>query len=165
MHRYPPRFSLLYRIDVCVQVRAGECKADAVGIGYSNPVNKQSWYAELTSIGKQQVVKHLSPILTTVTENSSAWLWAATNSSSYQTAEILTATLGLGRSRLVPEYSFLDPRGLGALDSKPVAEIFPVLTEGDASSALWKPPRGVTATISILTSQACFVFVKASAHI
>ena len=28
----------------------------------------------------------------------------------YQSAEILAALLGLGQSRIVPEYSFLDPR-------------------------------------------------------
>lgn len=127
---------------VASQVRAGECGADAAGIGCSNPVNKQSQYADLTSLGKQQVIKQLTPSLAALTENTSVWLWAATNSSSYQTAEILAATLELGRSRLVPEYSFLDPRGLGALDGKPLTEVLPVLQQGDASSALWKPPRG-----------------------
>eukprot|EP00892_Ulva_mutabilis_P007043 jgi/Ulvmu1/4710/UM002_0441.1 len=127
-------------------VRAGECEADAAGIGYSNPVNKQSRYAELTTLGKQQVVKRLTPLLAPMSENTSAWLWAATNSASYQTAEILTSTLGLGRSRLVPEYSFLDSRGLGALDNRAIAEVLPVLKEGDASSSLWKPPRGYDGT-------------------
>lgn len=131
---------------IASQVRAGECGADAAGIGCSNPVNKQSQYAELTSLGKQQVIKRLTPSLASLTENASAWLWAATNSSSYQTAEILAATLELGRSRLVPEYSFLDPRGLGALDEKPFAEVLPILQQGDASSALWKPPRGQSYT-------------------
>lgn len=125
-----------------VQVRAGECEADAAGIGCSNPVNKQSRYAELTSLGKAQVVQRLTPLLAALSENTSAWLWAATNSASYQTGEILSSTLGLGRSRLVPEYSFLDPRGLGALDGKAMAEVLPMLKEGDASSAIWKPPRG-----------------------
>lgn len=117
-----------------------------MGIGYSNPVNKQSKYAELTALGKQQVTKRLAPALNPHVQNNSAWIWSSINSSSYQTAEILSAALALGQSRVVPEYSFLDPRGLGAYDCQPVAEVWPLLQQGDSSSALWKPPRGVHAT-------------------
>jgi hypothetical protein len=42
--------------------------------------------------------------------NADCWLWPSITQRSYQTAEILGALLGVGRSRIVPEYSFLDPR-------------------------------------------------------
>jgi len=38
------------------------------------------------------------------------WLWPSITQRSYQTAEILASLLGTGYSRIVPEYSFLDPR-------------------------------------------------------
>ena len=93
-----------------MQVRAGESAADAAGIGYSNPVNKQSRYSELTTLGKQQVVKRLVPGLLPFVQNSSAWVWSCINTCSYQTAEIVCSAVGLTQNRLVPEYSFLDPR-------------------------------------------------------
>lgn len=95
-----------------VQVRAGESAADAAGIGYSNPVNKQSRYAELTTLGKQQVVKRLVPGLLPYVQNSSVWVWSCISTCSYQTAEMICSAVGLTQSRLVPEYSFLDPRCL-----------------------------------------------------
>ena len=126
-----------------MQLRAGESLADAEGIGNTNPVNKQSKYAELTSLGIRQVVNRVSPAVATALGDNPAWIWPSINSCSYQTASVLSSTLGLGQSRIVPEYSFLDPRGLGALDGKPTAEVAPIVLEGDASSSLWKPPRGV----------------------
>lgn len=47
---------------------------------------------------------------------SSCWLWPSITQRSYQTAEILGALLGVGRSRIVPEYSFLDPRCARLID-------------------------------------------------
>ena len=41
---------------------------------------------------------------------NSCWLWPSITQRSYQTAEILGALFGLTRSRIVPEFSFLDPR-------------------------------------------------------
>ena len=38
------------------------------------------------------------------------WIWPSITQRSYQTAEILASLLGTGYSRIVPEYSFLDPR-------------------------------------------------------
>ena len=42
--------------------------------------------------------------------SNSCWLWPSITQRSYQTAEILGALFGLTRSRIVPEFSFLDPR-------------------------------------------------------
>ena len=42
--------------------------------------------------------------------DGSCWLWPSITQRSYQTAEILASVLEAGYSRIVPEYSFLDPR-------------------------------------------------------
>ena len=42
------------------------------------------------------------------------WLWPSITQRSYQTAEILGASFGLPRSRITPEYSFLDSRQASA---------------------------------------------------
>lgn len=46
----------------------------------------------------------------------SCWLWPSITQNAYQTAEVVAYLLGVGRNRIVPEYSFLDARGVGALD-------------------------------------------------
>lgn len=42
--------------------------------------------------------------------DGTCWLWPSITQRSYQTAEILASLLETGYSRIVPEYSFLDPR-------------------------------------------------------
>lgn len=49
--------------------------------------------------------------------------------------------LGVGRSRIVPEFSFLDPRGLGALEGYSLQEAAEQLNNGDRQSPNWKPLR------------------------
>ena len=62
-------------------------------------------------LGPEQVVQETAVAL----ENmgacvSGCWLWPSITQRSYQTAEILAAVLDVSRSRIVPEYSFLDAR-------------------------------------------------------
>jgi hypothetical protein len=59
-----------------------------------------------------QVVRETAPALKALgaCTSGSCWLWPSITQRAYQTGEILAALLGVGRSRLVPEYSFLDPR-------------------------------------------------------
>ena len=149
-----------------MQIRAGEQRADALDIGNSNPVNKNSYAAELTSLGKQQILGGMWQTLrrSEVLDNGT-WIWASITSSSYQTAAILANLSGLGQSRVVPEYSFLEPRGLGALDGLPLGDVMPLLREGDASSLNWRPRRGATrsafflAETSVSSPRKLFIFI------
>ncbi len=60
-----------------------------------------------------QVVRETAPALKALGACANdCWLWPSITQRSYQTAEILAALLGVGRSRIVPEYTFLDPRQL-----------------------------------------------------
>ncbi len=50
--------------------------------------------------------------------DGSVWLWPSIHLGAYQTAEILASLMDIGRSRIVPEYSFLDARGVGGLENQ-----------------------------------------------
>lgn len=65
-----------------------------------------------------QVALSLFPALEAMgATDGSVWLWPSVHLAAYQTAEILAALMDVGRSRIVPEYSFLDPRGVGGLEN------------------------------------------------
>lgn len=70
------------------------------------------------------------------------WLWTSITNNSYQTAELLATGLLLGRSRIVPEFSFLDSRGVGALEGFEQAKALAQLSQGDALDPSWRPQRG-----------------------
>jgi len=53
--------------------------------------------------------------------------------------------LGIGRSRIVPEYSFLDKRGAGGLDGTRLGNAERSLRDGDAQDANWRPGPGAAA--------------------
>eukprot|EP01023_Acetabularia_acetabulum_P059647 TRINITY_DN7173_c0_g1_i1.p2 TRINITY_DN7173_c0_g1~~TRINITY_DN7173_c0_g1_i1.p2 ORF type:complete len:131 (-),score=25.22 TRINITY_DN7173_c0_g1_i1:398-790(-) len=59
---------------------------------------------------------------------------------------MLESVFDVGRSRLVPEFSFLDARGVGALNGQSEQIVKQILLEGDQFSELWKPPKGTDGT-------------------
>lgn len=67
-----------------------------------------------------QVVKGALPLIRATKgfdpDNDSIYIWASITQRAYQTAEVLGSLIGVSRNRIVPEFSFLDPRGLGALE-------------------------------------------------
>ncbi|KAF8059174.1 mx [Scenedesmus sp. PABB004] len=131
-----------------VLVRAGESESEAEDAVLTNPVWKQSGAASLSKRGKAQVVREALPALRSlgVCGDAGCWIWPSITNTAYQTGEILAYALGVGRSRIVPEYSFLDARGVGALDGGRVAETYRRLAEGDALDAGWRPPPGYDGT-------------------
>jgi broad specificity phosphatase PhoE len=64
----------------------------------------------------------------------------------YQTAEIVASLYGIGRNRIVPEFSKIDARGLGGFDGGQWSVVADEVAAGDESSADWKPPPGTTGT-------------------
>lgn len=92
------------RLPLGVQVRAGECAADASGVTNTNPVHRQSRYAELTRLGREQVLRRIVPVVSPLAAAGSAWVWAAINTSSYETGTMLADAIGVSQNRLVPEY-------------------------------------------------------------
>jgi hypothetical protein len=128
-------------------VRAGLSEAESQGFVLSNPVAKTSMTSGLCSLGKRQIIDTTLPMLLTsgACENG-CWLWPGMATNSYQTAEILAEQFGLGRNRIVPEFSKLDSRGVGALEGGDLTVVRAEVAAGDAASADWRPPRGENGT-------------------
>ena len=60
---------------------------------------------------RSQVIRETFPALEALGAcDSGCWLWPSITQRSYETAELLSSLLGVGRNRIVPEYSFLDSR-------------------------------------------------------
>lgn len=141
-------------------VRAGESEAEADGYVLTNPVAKTAMNSGLSQLGKRQVVKATLPALKQAGfDAENAYLWASITQRSYQTAEILGSLLGIGRSRIIPEFSFLDPRGLGALEGYNLEEALPQVLAGDRQSSQWRPFRGTDGTPNESTAD-CLVRMR-----
>eukprot|EP00887_Chlorella_sp_A99_P000444 scaffold17.g444.t1 len=117
-----------------------------LGYALTNPVAKTSLDAGLSAEGKRQVVRETFPALRALGLDAAAWFWPSQALGAYQTAEILAALLGVGRSRIVPEYSFLDARGVGDLERLPLGEVAAALAAGDALAPGWRPGPGTDGT-------------------
>ncbi len=60
-----------------------------------------------------------------------AWIWPSISTNCMETAEVLANELYIRRERIVPEFSFLDARGLGTLDGKPQRIVHASLSDLD----------------------------------
>jgi len=127
-------------------VRAGESQAEGVGVLYTNPVGKTATTSGLSETGYQQVLRTTLPALREVCEEG-CWLWPSITQRSYQTAEVISSELGIMRSRIVPEYSFLDARGLGTYEGRPLEDMDAVHAQ-DRTSQFWRPNKTYDGTPS-----------------
>jgi broad specificity phosphatase PhoE len=130
-----------------ILVRAGESESEAENRVLTNPVAKTSMSNALSKNGRRQVVQETFAALNDINAcENGCWLWPSTTQNSYQTAEILASLYGIGRNRIVPEFSKIDARGLGGLDGGQWSIVSEEVAAGDASSVDWKPPPGTTGT-------------------
>ncbi|DBA91070.1 TPA: hypothetical protein ACH3X1_016035 [Trebouxia sp. C0004] len=129
-------------------VRAGEGQCEADNYVLTNTVFKTSTSNGLSKTGKRQVARQIVPALRELDAcpDGGCWLWPSITQRSYQTAEILASLLGTGYSRIVPEYSFLDPRGVGSLEGLSYESANQQLQEGDLLSPNWRPRLGTDGT-------------------
>lgn len=128
-------------------VRAGELESERDGYVDTNPVNKTSMSNGLSDLGKQQILQSTFPALRQLgLEQSAPWFWPSIHQGAYQSAELLAYLFKVGRDRIVPEYSFLDSRGLGVFDGLPPAEAAERIRQVDAGSFLDRPPPTDTGT-------------------
>ncbi|OAY47760.1 uncharacterized protein LOC110617471 [Manihot esculenta] len=120
-------------------VRAGESEFESLGIINTNPVAKTSVDSGLSEKGKKQTVKAALELKAMGACDKGCWIWPSITQRAYQAAEIIAAINGISRSFIVPEYSFLDARGLGAYEGKNLEALSEVY-ESDTVSPRNKPP-------------------------
>ncbi|PIN01675.1 Phosphoglycerate mutase [Handroanthus impetiginosus] len=121
-------------------VRAGESHYESSGIINTNPVAKTSVDNGLSEIGKKQTVKAALELKSMGACESNCWIWPSITQRAYQAAEIIAAVNGVSRSHIVPEYSFLDARGLGAYEGKKLDAISEVYASDSLSPSIKPPP-------------------------
>ncbi|XP_074316903.1 uncharacterized protein LOC141653136 [Silene latifolia] len=120
-------------------VRAGESQYESLGVINTNPVAKTSVDNGLSENGKRQTIKAALELKKMGACEGSCWIWPSITQRAYQAAEIIASVNTVDRSRIVPEYSFLDARGLGAYEGRPLESLSEVY-ESDGVSPNLKPP-------------------------
>lgn len=130
-----------------ILVRAGESESESENRVLTNPVAKTSMSNALSENGRRQVIRETFAALNEIKAcDNGCWLWPSMTQNSYQTAELLASLYGIGRNRIVPEFSKIDARGLGGFDGGRWSVVSEEVAAGDASSADWKPPASTTGT-------------------
>ncbi|THU71997.1 hypothetical protein C4D60_Mb04t07450 [Musa balbisiana] len=120
-------------------VRAGESVYESAGVLRTNPVAKTSVDSGLSPEGARQAARAALELKRMGACEDSCWIWPSITQRSYQAAEIIASVNSIDRSRIVPEYSFLDARGLGAFEGRNIRSISEVY-ESDSLSPDNKPP-------------------------
>lgn len=121
-------------------VRAGESEYEIAGVVNTNPVAKTSVDNGLSSVGARQAARSALELQRLGACDGSCWIWPSITQRSYQAAEIIASLNGVDRSRIVPEYSFLDARGLGAYEGRSLDSISEVYASDSISSTIKPPP-------------------------
>jgi len=131
-------------------LRAGEDQLLARDTIITNKVYTNSFEHGLTGTGKKQVVgayENLRSMLKrTQSDSDDIVLWPSIQYNAYQSATILSELLGLGQNRVVPEYTFLDPRGMGTFEEGPLSKYDFVHKRDREQGILYAPPRNVDGT-------------------
>ncbi|KAK9117128.1 hypothetical protein Sjap_016075 [Stephania japonica] len=121
-------------------VRAGESEFESLGVINTNPVANTSVDSGLSLEGKRQAARAALELKALGACDGSCWVWPSITQRAYQAAEIIAAVNGVNRSNIVPEYSFLDARGLGAYEGKKLEYISEVYASDSISPNIKPPP-------------------------
>lgn len=121
-------------------VRAGESEYESLGIINTNPVAKTSMDSGLSEKGKKQIARAAFELKAMGACEKGCWIWPSITQRAYQAAEIIASVNGVSRSYIVPEYSFLDARGLGAFEGKKLESVSEVYASDGISTTIKPPP-------------------------
>eukprot|EP00466_Bigelowiella_natans_P014460 jgi/Bigna1/67239/fgenesh1_pg.3_\ len=124
-----------------ILMRAGEDQLLARDEIMTNKVYTNAFDHALTNTGKKQVVSAYKSIVAMTTSEDDIVLWPSIQFNAYQSATILAELIGLGQNRIVPEYTFLDPRGMGGFEGNTFKKYDLVHQRDEENGILWKPPR------------------------
>lgn len=101
-------------------------------VARTNPVEKTALrYHSLTRRGVEQMLLAATILEKKYDVGPTSWIWASQNQSAQEAAHIIAASLGVRSEQIVPEFSFLDSRGVGALEGTSLATTDAILTEID----------------------------------
>lgn len=127
-------------------MRSAETISDSKQVIATNPVEKISLSKHsLTPRGVQQAMSAADALMRSGVK-SDAWIWPSVTISAFETAEVVASKLRVRREQIVPEFSFLDARGVGALEGGDVTEVRDLLRKHDALDSNWKPVPGEDGT-------------------
>ena len=133
-------------------MKSGQSEAEAGDIVITKPVKKTSLSNSLTEKGKQQAIDAAFQMMGLGFYPS--YIWAGITQRSYETATIMAREFQLGQNRLIPVYSFLDPRGMGMYEGRPLQEsLAEVHRQDEVYGVSYKPPRGEDETPSESVTQ------------
>ncbi|KAL2935997.1 Fructose-2 6-bisphosphatase TIGAR B [Bienertia sinuspersici] len=121
-------------------VRAGESEYESLGVINTNPVAKTSVDSGLSDIGKKQTIRAALELKKMGAFDGNCWIWPSITQRAYQAAEIIASVNRVNHSNIVPEYSFLDARGLGAYEGKPLESVSEVYASDGISPSIKPPP-------------------------
>lgn len=127
-------------------MRACESHSDAAQVTAVNPIDRLS----LAKLGLTRegatTARQAADALAEAGVTDDSWIWSSITISAFETAEILASRLRVRRDHIVPEFAFLDARGVGALDGLPVGEVSGILEENDKRDPSWRPEHGEDGT-------------------
>ncbi|CEL99273.1 unnamed protein product [Vitrella brassicaformis CCMP3155] len=131
-------------------MRAGESTAERQGTFFTNPGNKGPMEGnQLTQAGQAEVEEAARRLVQmqfcSSLESGGCFIWANISQRSLETGLMLKNMLGIPQDRLVPEYLYLDPRGVGALDGSSLS-LYDSIHQQDVESIDARPPPGSDGT-------------------
>ncbi|GAB5356567.1 hypothetical protein AAMO2058_000301100 [Amorphochlora amoebiformis] len=122
-------------------LRAGEDDLQSRNTIITNKVYINSFEHGLTSKGKKQIVTAYENLISMTGPDEDLVLWPSIQFNCYQSATLIAELWGLGQNRIVPEYTFLDPRGMGTFEGGPLSKYDFVHEKDQTIGMLYKPPR------------------------
>jgi len=122
-------------------MRAGEDELLARDEIMTNKVYTNVFDHGLTKNGKRQVVSAYEKLSEMTSTEDDIVLWPSIQFNAYQSATILSQLIGLSQNRIVPEYTFLDPRGMGTFEGGPFSKYEFVHKRDQEEGILYKPPK------------------------
>ncbi|CAN0125763.1 unnamed protein product [Ectocarpus sp. 8 AP-2014] len=125
-------------------MRSGQGASDKEGVVQSHPIDKLHVDNRLTDQGVEETQRAAGVLRALGVAD--AFIWADISSRAQDTARILAQELDIRQERVIPEYAFLEPRGMGIFDGKEVATVLPEVYEKDAISLTWRPPPNTDGT-------------------
>ncbi|KAL3681483.1 hypothetical protein R1sor_024439 [Riccia sorocarpa] len=130
----PPQLKNRYYL-----VRAGLSNYETMGVIHTNPVTKTNVDSGLSPEGIRQSAKAAKQLKEMGACEDNCWIWPSITQRAYQAAELIAYINNITYSRIVPEYSFLDARGLGAYEGRKLSAVDEVYAS-DSASFLVRPP-------------------------